>query len=154
LRGAPSITANQIQSILTSKGSPTANEPGFAQCLYQGGVSSGIDPAYALAFFWAESHFGQAGVAATTLSLGNLRGTGPAGSYEGFRAYNSYCQGAQDWYHLLTTSSYYFKAGRYTLQQIIPIYAPPTDNNNDATYISTVSGLVSSWRSQYGQYNS
>lgn len=154
MRGSPSITAAQIQGILSSAGSPAASEPGFAQCLYQGGQDAGIDPAYALAFFAQESSFGTKGVATQTLSLGNIIGTGPAGSIKGFRAYNTFCQGAQDWYRLISTSSFYFKAGRFTVSQIVPVYAPSSDGNNPSSYISTVNNLVASWRGQAGQYSS
>jgi hypothetical protein len=154
LRGSPSISAGQISSILAQAGSPAASEPGFSQCLYQGGQTYGIDPAYALAFFDQESGFGSAGVAATTKSLGNIKGTGPAGSYKGFRQYSSYCQGANDWYQLISSSSYYFRAGRYTVSQIVPVYSPSSDGNSPTQYISTVNSLVSNWRGQSGQYAS
>ncbi len=149
LRGPPSISPATIQRVLAQGGSPAASEPGFAQCLYDAGKQSGIDPAFPLAFFKRESSFGRAGIAKSTKGIGNVKGSGSAGSYKGFRAYSTWCQGAKDWFGLISGSKYYFGGSHFTLEQILPIYAPTSDNNvlyGNGGYINGVAGLVSSWR--------
>src|SRR2546430_14823752 len=68
--GPPSISAAFIDRVLAAYHSPAA---GLGQALYDDGVSTGIDPVYAIAFFMHESSFGTTGEARKTLALGNER---------------------------------------------------------------------------------
>lgn len=63
--GKPTISPEIIDKLLCKYGNPTTC--GTGQALYNGGTNSGIDPAYALAFFYHESNFGTKGVARTNL---------------------------------------------------------------------------------------
>src|SRR5438046_1834194 len=68
--GPPTISVGFIDQVLAASHSPAA---GQGQALYDLGVKYGIDPVYALAFFWHESAFGTTGEARATRSLGNER---------------------------------------------------------------------------------
>src|SRR5205807_3266610 len=70
MMGPPTISAALITRVLEASHSPAM---GKGQALYDLGVKYGIDPVYALAFFWHESHFGTTGEARITRSLGNER---------------------------------------------------------------------------------
>lgn len=142
IEGKPTISATLINSILAAAGS-SAN--GTGQALYDLGVKYGIDPVYALAFFQHESTFGTAGVARATLSLGNIRCSAGYVCIEGFRAYQSWQQGYEDWYQLIR-NLYISQWGLRTVEQIIPTYAPASDHNNVAGYISTIENAVNAWR--------
>jgi hypothetical protein len=148
LVSAPSITAEQIDRILTSYGSPAA---GTGQVWYSLGQQYGIDPAFAVAFFIMESSAGTApGWAgfkpdgSVTHNVGNIICAGYQRCHNRFRDYGSWEEGISDWYRLIDVE--YIKGrGTTTLQQIIPIYAPSFENDVDG-YINTVGRLVDGWR--------
>jgi hypothetical protein len=62
-----------------------------------------------------------------------------------YRAYATWQAGYQDWYQLLATL-YVRQWHLRTVAQIIPVYAPSSDNNNVAAYISAVEHAVTTWR--------
>src|SRR5207248_9177374 len=68
--GSPTISALFIDRVLSAYHSPAR---GLGDVIYHQGVQYGIDPVYALAFFWHESDFGTTGEAHLTLSPGNER---------------------------------------------------------------------------------
>jgi hypothetical protein len=148
LKGAPSITAQQIDTILASYGSPAA---GTGASWYNLGLKYGIDPAFAIAFFIHESSAGTnaawAGLkpdGASTHNVGNIICAGYATCYGRFRDYSSWDAGIEDWYHLIDTE-YIQGRGMKTVQDIIPIYAPSIENDVQ-TYINSVNSLVDEWR--------
>ncbi len=135
--GKPSIRADFINSVLDYYHSPAR---GKGRALYDYGVKYGIDPAYALAFFMHESSFGTTGVARVTRSLGNIRV-----SYDGYRLYHTWEEGFEDWYKLIANQ--YVEQWRLTtVDQIVPVYAPSSDNNDVAAYIQAVKTAVDMWR--------
>lgn len=140
--GKPSIKVDFINQVLDQYASPAR---GKGQSLYDYGVKYHIDPAYALAFFMHESTFGTKGIATKTLSLGNIRATEGKPAYHGFRKYRSWEEGFEDWYRLIA-NTYVQKWRLYTVDQIIPVYAPAADNNNEAAYIKAVKDAVNAWR--------
>jgi len=141
--GQPSVSASLINRVLATYHSPAA---GKGQALYRDGIMYGIDPVFALAFFLHESTFGTAGVARVTRSLGNIRCTpGYLSCYKGYRAYASWEEGFLDWYRLIR-SVYVARWGLTTVDQIIPVYAPASENNVRA-YITAVKYAVTTWRS-------
>lgn len=149
LDGAPSISAGKILSVLQSYHSPAANGA-FANQLYDLGLKYNINPAYALGFFAYESQCGTTGIAVNTLSLGNVRFSQsnspvPYGDYMDFRKYNSWRDGAEDWYWVIRT--YYINQGLRDIYAVTPVYAPSSDNNNPQQYAQTVYQLVQSWNS-------
>ncbi len=149
LKGAPSLSAQQIDAILAAYGSPAA---GTGAVWHDLGVKYGIDPAFAVAFFIHESSAGTnadwAGIKAdggTTHNVGNIICAGSATCYGRFRDYGSWGEGIDDWYRLIDTE-YIQGRGTLTVQDIIPIYAPSFENDVQA-YINSVTDMVDGWRS-------
>lgn len=141
--GAPTINAAFIDKVLEYYDSPAK---GKGQVLYDDGIKYNVDPAYALAFFMQESRMGTQGVAATTHSLGNIRASTGYANYHGYRQYGSWEEGFDDWYKLIS-QQYIQDWGLHTIDQIIPVYAPNADNNNEQQYISAIKYMVDRWRS-------
>ncbi len=138
--GRPSLSAAFVNRVLAAYRSPAV---GLGQALYADSLRFDIDDAYALAFFWHESVFGRDGVAALTHSLGNIICTPGYPSCAGrFRAYSTWQAGAWDWFHLLATE--YVPRGLVTLEQIVPVYAPASQNDVSA-YIRAVKAAVATW---------
>lgn len=144
--GAPTISRATFKAFLAELHSPALSE---ADSMYSAIVSQGADPALALAFFEHESSGGNAGVASFTKSIGNIRCTPGYSCYDSlgnglFRQYASWTEGASDWVQLLK----YYRAGRglTSLEEIIPVYAPAADNNNEAAYILAVKHRVDTLR--------
>jgi Mannosyl-glycoprotein endo-beta-N-acetylglucosaminidase len=139
--GPPTVNATLINRVLAAYHSPAA---GKGQALYDDGVNYGIDPVFALAFFLHESTFGTAGVALVTHSLGNIRCTPHYSScFQGYRAYTSWEDSFLDWYNLIGVV--YIPSGLTTVEQIVPVYAPATENDVYA-YITAVEQAVDTWR--------
>ncbi len=161
--GQPSINADMINRVLSYYHSPAA---GQGQALYDLGVKYGIDPAYPLAFFMNESTFGTQGMATITLALSNERciSDRPCVNTEGlpcqagqscYAQMYSWQDGFEHWYQLIkneyVTGQINQVIGRNacpctTIPQIIPVYAPNSDNNNETHYIWVVEHAVDTWR--------
>jgi hypothetical protein len=148
--GTPTISAAFINRVLAAYGSPAA---GTGQQLYDLGVQAGIDPVYALAFFLHEDNFGKTGIGAANHSLGNIRCSAGYSCQYGFRSYATWAEGYQDWYTLIldgyvrgqVTGSIVGHACS-TIGQIVPVYAPSSDHNNVAGYVTAVEHAVDTWR--------
>ena len=141
--GKPTITVDFINRVLANANSPAA---GKGQALYDLGVRYGIDPAFALAFFQHESSFGKAGEARSSLSLGNLRCIPDAQCTDNYAWFPSWEAGFEAWYKLIR-NLYVAVWGLTTVDQIIPKYAPPADNNNDDAYIASLKHSLDTWHS-------
>ncbi len=141
--GVPTVDADFINQVLDFYNSPAR---GKGQTLYDLGTQYDIDPVYALAFFMQESRFGTTGVAQVTLSLGNIRATPGYDSYDGYRKYKTWEDGFKDWYQLIKMQ-YVQQWKLSTVDQIIPVYAPSSDNNDVSAYIQGVKEAVNTWRS-------
>jgi hypothetical protein len=146
--GPPTITIEQIDTILQSYNSPAT---GSGRDFYNLGVQYGIDPAYAVAFFIHESsagtNSGWAGIkpdGSSTHNVGNIICAGYGTCYNRFRDYGSWAEGIEDWYKLLD-QEYINGRDAYTVEQIIPIYAPSFENNVPG-YIDAVNSLIQGWR--------
>lgn len=144
VQGGPSVTPAIIDRVLATYGSPMAGE---GKQIYHLGVKYGIDPAFCLAFFVNESAAGTRGEAVLTHNLGNIRAVAGAPSLDGYRYYDTWLEGAEDWYRLIS-NVYVQQWGLRTVPAIIPVYAPSGDSNDPAAYISTVERLVTTWRAQ------
>lgn len=147
--GDPSINAAAIDTILSKYGSPAV---GTGQAWIKLGQQYGIDPAYAVAFFIHESSAGTnpgwAGMkpdGSTTHNVGNIICAGYANCYNRFRDYASWDEGIADWYKLIS-HEYVDGRGAASVEQIIPIYAPSSDNNDVPGYINIVVSMVEGWR--------
>lgn len=141
----PSLSVDFINQVLQSFNSPAV---GKGQALTDMGVKYGIDPAYGLAFFLHESTMGTQGEARTTLSLGNLRCIPNAKCIDqdrgGYAAFPSWEAGFEAWYKLIR-NYYIAQRGLVTVDQIIPVYAPNADNNNEQGYISALKHYIDTW---------
>jgi len=142
LAAPPSVSTATLDRVLAAYHSPAA---GSGALFYDRGVATGIDPAYALAFFIVESQAGTQGVARFTYSIGNIRATPGDPSYAGYRRYPTYAAGITDWYALIKTL-YIAGWGLTTPDAILPRYAPWGDNNHPAVYAATVKALVARWQ--------
>lgn len=140
--GPPSITSARVRAVLDAYGSPAA---GDAEFLHERGVTYGIDPAYCLAFFVMESRAGTRGVATMTRSVGNIKARPGEAEINGFRLYATWRDGIEDWYRLVS-SLYIGELGLTTVDAIVPVYAPATDNNDPAGYARIIKTLVAIWR--------
>ena len=164
IAGKPTLSANFINQVLASYNSPAQ---GKGQALYDLGIQDGIDPAFALAFFFHESTLGTSGEAATTHSLGNLRCIPNAACintagqtcqpgdscYAGFPTWEA---GFQAWYTLIKQGYIQGHINQtigqnacpcVTVAQIIPVYAPTSDNNDEQAYISSLKHSLDVWHS-------
>lgn len=157
--GSPTVSADFINRVLVRYHSPAAGE---GQAVYDNGVKYGIDPVYALAFFMHESSFGTTGEASASLSIGNLRCLGAGyedlhpSCRDNFAWFSSWGDGIEAWYRLIKNG--YVDGGInpfigrnacpcVTVAQIIPVYAPRSDHNDEAAYIAAVQQEVDTWRS-------
>jgi Mannosyl-glycoprotein endo-beta-N-acetylglucosaminidase len=145
--GRPSLSASFVNQVLAVYQSPAA---GAGQALYDLSLRYGIADEYALAFFWHESAFGTTGVARVTRSLGNIRCSDGYRCVDGYRAYSTWSAGFEDWYKLIKygylTGQVSSKCPCVTVQQIIPVYAPASDHNDESAYIAAVLSAVVAWR--------
>ncbi len=159
LVGSPTVSADFINRVLVRYHSPAVGE---GQAIYNDGVKYSIDPVFALAFFMHESSFGTTGEARASLSIGNLRCVGAG--YEdlhptcqdNFAWFSSWDDGIEAWYRLIKNG--YVQGGInafigrnacpcVTVAQIIPVYAPRSDHNDEAAYIAAVEQEVDTLRS-------
>lgn len=149
IKGPPSANAEQIQTFLEKMGSPAAKEAGFSQALYTACTERGIDPAVAVGFFLQESTCGRYGRAHDNHSMGNIKGRAPeSGGTDGtFRRYDTWAEGARDWARLID-ESYVQKRGLTSLTQVLSVYAPGSDGNNESRYAATVKGVVENFKAQ------
>jgi len=144
----PDLSEDQWSNILVAQSSLTGEDihDGYeAVCRHR------VSPAFCLAVFWNESHFGRLGICQKydTHSPGNTRtsflGAGrtvstPQGDYI---RYNTWSDGFEDLAARLVGKSDY--AGLSTIEQILPVFAPPEDGNDPAAYIQTVVNLINGW---------
>jgi hypothetical protein len=143
--GKPTLDAQFINSVLAYYGSPAS---GKGQALYNAGVKYNINPAYALAFFFEESNFGTKGIATVTHALGNIRASPGDAQYKGYRSYKTWEAGFEDWYKLMA-EKYVGEWHLSTVEQIIPIYAPSEDHNDEGQYILTIKIAIERWRNGF-----
>lgn len=146
----PCLSAEFVDQILASAGSPAA---GTGKYFVQYGQQYGIDNAIALAFFKQESTYGKFGVANKTKSVGNIKCPQSTIKYDfmsgAFCGWNSWQGGIEAWFAYIKTSKHYFPQGKTTVDDILPIYAPSSENDTGA-YIRNVKADVAKWRSQQG----
>lgn len=140
--GTPSLSASFVNSVLSTNNSPAS---GLGSTFYQESVSSGIDDAFALAFFMHESSFGTQGMATQTLNMGNLRYADGCTVKDGFAWFSSWSDSVHAWY-VLISGPLYVGSGLTTVGQIVHKYAPSADSNDENAYTQAVDTAVSTWR--------
>jgi hypothetical protein len=145
--GSPTISAAFIDTLLGAYHSPAA---GLGSVITEQGIHYGIDPVYALAFFWHESGFGTTGEARMTRSPGNERCIADRPCIDqdrgGYALMRSWADGFAHWFRLIR-DLYVNTWELVTVAQIIPKYAPGSDGNDETAYIQAVEHAVDVWRS-------
>lgn len=141
--GSPTLNGAFIERVLHIAHSPAA---GTGQALYDLGVQYHLDPAVALAFFEEESHFGTLGEARLSRSLGNLRCLPQVTCQDGYAWFASWQAGYRAWYVLIATV-YVAQWHLSTVDQIIPVYAPSSENDV-AAYIAAVKTHLDRWHQE------
>ena len=142
LAGPPSLDAKRVNGILAAYGSPLQ---GQGKALVALSARYKVDDAVALAFFVMESRAGTQGEAVLTHSFGNLRPMPGAPSLDGYRFYDSWLDGAAEWFQLIR-SLYLDTLKLDTVEAVVPVYAPSTDNNQPAVMVAGIHQLVACWR--------
>ncbi len=136
----PTITGEFIDKVLKATSSPAQ---GTGEVLFQLGKKANIDPAVALAFFRHESTYGKNGIATKNKSLGNIKCNGDGGCNKGFNKYDTWEEGYKSWYKLI--KNHYINNGKNTIERIIPIYAPSSENDVGA-YIKSVNKAIHAYQ--------
>jgi len=146
----PSMPAEEVANWLRRVSSPAyRDEPDIGDFIYSESVRTGIDDAFAMAFFQHESSFGNTGTAAARKSIGNIRYTPVCTNeyggrdYEGFCMYPTWKASVTHWYNLIKDG--YVDQGQDTLGEIIAKYAPCSENNVNS-YMASVRDFVTHYR--------
>ncbi len=150
---APSVSVTAIRDALQAAGSPLlsatfADHKDAAEYIWDEGRVLGMDPAVLVGIFQHESGLGTQGMARLTNSVGNIRPVGNQPQLSGYRLYSSWQEGIDDCYRLLRS---YVRGGATTVASAIPVWAPPSDNNDDSAYISSVLDTMGSLAADSGQ---
>lgn len=109
-----------------------------------------------LLFFRQETEFGSRGIGAENKNPGNItkiiRVKGNNGKMQSkivFQKFSSLDAGIEAWFKMIAKGSHYYRAGRFTIEEIIPVYAPPIENPTNK-YISNVRKWTRKWTKEYG----
>lgn len=142
-RGEP--TAAAIDRWLASYHSPHLAEAPTGETIGQiyirMGRKYGINPAYAVAFFTKESSCGTQGSNLAAHNFGNLRWNEGFPSLDNvWRAYPDWTTGMEAWF-ILIKQYYVNDLGKRTVDEILPIYAPESENDTQL-YINQVKQWV------------
>jgi N-acetyl-anhydromuramyl-L-alanine amidase AmpD len=148
----PRISAEQFAEILLDADSPAAPD---AFAMYTTAIAQGVDPAFFLAVFREESQMAtdpdSMVLKHKTFNPGNCRtssiGTLPILPTEKgpFVVYPDWIKGTEDACHRLIDGRYpYAQAKAKTIAQIIPIWAPSSENDTQR-YISNVVSFMNEW---------
>ncbi len=151
--GPPTVSLDTYQSVYCQPryGGPSAACAHTPQ-MYQMLVAAGIDPVIEMAFAAKETEFGNTGpgrepqrnihnISCNDWDLGTCEGP----HHYRFATYPTYLHGIHAWITLMLNRGTYVDAGNMTFRQIIPIYAPPFENDTEL-YINQVEGMVRTWR--------
>lgn len=143
---ASSVSVTAIRAALQGAGSPAlyasyADHKDVAEYMWDSGRVLGVDPAVVMAIFHHESVYGTRGMAVMTHSVGNIRPLPGQPSLDGYRYYATWQEGIDDCFRLLLS---YARHGATTIPLAIPVWAPPSDNNDDGAYIASVLGTMGS----------
>jgi hypothetical protein len=142
-----SVSAEEIDKILEKFDSPAK---GKGKYFVSYGQKYGVDPLVALAFFANESTLGKFGVANKTKGIGNreYRSNEHKRYYQDengrkWAKYDSWEQSIDDWYNYIQEK--YLESGKDTIEEIVPVYAPATENDVNQ-YVSDIRSFVRKYR--------
>jgi hypothetical protein len=149
----PDMTERDFLAVLTAAQSPAAATA--AAAVYQYCVNRRVSPAFLLALFQHESTFGTKGTATITHSWGNtrlpghggvgvVRMTTPTEARSGtFPVFRDWVDGGIATVARLVDYPPY--QGKTTVEAIIPIWAPSSDGNDPARYVTAVLASMDTW---------
>ena len=145
--GPPTISAARIDEILRLYNSPAV---GTGQIWIDEGIQTNINPVYALAFFMHESNLatnpewsGWKEDGSSTHNVGNIICAEYSRCYGRFRDYKDWQSGIHDWYRLIA-DEYISQRGLTTIETIVPVYAPESENDVSG-YIASVVDYAQQW---------
>jgi hypothetical protein len=151
----PRISADRFAAFLREVGSPAAGE---AHDSWSAVAAEGVDPLFALAVFWHESRCGTTGVVAQYdlrnpgATRSSRTGVGEPVIIPGrgqFWRYPSWVHGFRDLARRLVDPGFvYRQRGAWSVEQIIPLWAPASDGNNPASYVAAVRSFMAKHGSQ------
>jgi len=146
--GKPSISASTINRILAK--TPIA---GRGKLIFQMAQKYNVDPAFALGFWRQESEFCSRGLGRKNNNPGNIKVVKISRDKKGnvkkrieFGKFESIEQGIEAWFKLIARDKNYYRGERYTLEEIVRVYAPRADKNNPETYIANVMEAVKKYK--------
>lgn len=151
----PDLTEDQFIGILKAAQSPALSS---AHAVYAYCVKRRVSMAFLLAMFLRESGMGKAGTATLTHSWGNTRlpvhgGVTPVRMTNATEARSGTFPVFRDWVDggIATVArwlDYAPYAGKTTVRQIIPTWAPASDGNNPESYSAGVLASIAGWVGQ------
>lgn len=135
-----SITPAVIDNALLAAHSPVEGEMfphGWSAgvFIWTAATRRGIDPAILMGMFFTESHYGTAGEATVTDSVGNQRPLANEPEISGYRYYRSWQESIVATLDLL---SEYSSHGATTVSLLAPTWAPSGDGNDPAAYADSI----------------
>lgn len=140
---SPTITIAEIDRVLESVNSPMIP---YSANIYVSGEQYGIDPVFALAFWMKESREASDGsVAAPDHNPGYTEGLGNDPRCGRWACWPTWPDGIAGWFHYMRV--FFVDRGITTVEDILPIYAPSTENNTSG-YILFVIQHVATWRAE------
>lgn len=143
LARSPTITIAEIDRVLESVNSPMLP---YSADIYVSGEQYGIDPVFALAFWMKESREASDGsVAAPDHNPGYTEGLSTDQRCGRWACWPTWPEGIAGWFHYMRV--FFIDRGIRTVEDILPIYAPSTENNTSG-YILFVIQHVATWRAE------
>lgn len=143
LARSPTITIAEIDRVLESVNSPMLP---YSADIYVSGEQYGIDPVFALAFWMKESREASDGsVAAPDHNPGYTEGLSTDTRCGRWACWPTWPEGIAGWFHYMRV--FFIDRGIRTVEDILPIYAPSTENNTSG-YILFVIQHVATWRAE------
>ncbi len=149
---APDLTEAQFIAILKAANSPALSS---AHAVYAYCLKRRVSMAFLLAMMQRESQFGKTGTAFITHSYGNTRlpvhgGVTPVRMTNATEARSGTFPVFRDWTDggIATVArwlDYAPYAGKTTVQEIIPLWAPNSDGNDSAAYSAGVLASIALW---------
>lgn len=140
---SPTITIAEIDRVLGSVNSPMLP---YSADIYVSSEQYGIDPVFALAFWMKESREASDGsVAAPDHNPGYTEGLGTDPRCGRWACWPTWPEGIAGWFHYMRV--FFVDRGITTVEDILPIYAPSTENNTSG-YILFVIQHVATWRAE------
>lgn len=140
----PTLPTAAVERILMRVGSPMV---GTGATIERMARTTGIDDAFALAVWWAETNDGAAGVGINNRNPGSVRGSANyPGDSAGYTIYPSYSAAITEWFYLLKNS--YIARG---LTSVYAISGPYVGTAGAADWAAKVMNLMAGYRQEAPQ---